>query len=237
MLLRVMEDQASSDQSIAFALLFNSLRLPRHVSGKSFRPGPEVDSHRCVDDIPGYDACVLGGDAFFGRSLVKHFAEQLGGALGPHLDQPLGTAIRVVALLQIAAALCRGDDLGIGAQRAEASVRLFAIVLDQLVAIRLAGPAVGERVLLNLASRRRAASGLRRLELIETRVSAVRLAQLHGFESLRHLDLSGTRVSRRAVQSLLAHLDRLESIVLKNTGLGWWSRLHLRLSHHRLTVS
>jgi hypothetical protein len=35
----------------------------------------------------------------------------------------------------------------------------------------------------------------------------------------------------------LAHLDRLESIVLKNTGLGWWSRLHLRLSHHRLTVS
>jgi hypothetical protein len=113
----------------------------------------------------------------------------------------------------------------------------FATVLDQLVAIRLSGPAVDDRVLLNLAGRRRTASALRRLELIDTRISSIGLAQLHGFESLRHLDLTGTRVSYHAVQSLLSHLDRLESIALRNTGLGWWSRLHLRLLHRRLKVS
>ena len=44
-------------------------------------------------------------DLSVGRSLVKHFAEQLDGALGPHHDHPFGPLVRLVALLQFAAAL------------------------------------------------------------------------------------------------------------------------------------
>jgi hypothetical protein len=113
----------------------------------------------------------------------------------------------------------------------------FATVLDRLIAIRLAGRRIDDRVLVNLAARRRTAAALERLELIDTQVTSVGLGQLQYFESLRHLDLSGTRVSRRAVQSILHDLRRLESIVLRNTGIGWWSRLRLRFSRRGLAVS
>jgi hypothetical protein len=113
----------------------------------------------------------------------------------------------------------------------------FATVLDQLVAIHLSGPRIDDGVLLNLSTGRRAILGLRRLELIDTRVTSVGLRQLHDWARLEHLDLSGTRAGRRAVAALVHELDHLRSIVLRNTGIGWWFRVWLRLSHRGVSVS
>jgi hypothetical protein len=113
----------------------------------------------------------------------------------------------------------------------------FGTVLDRLVAIRLAGPQIDDSVLLHLGTQRRTLVGLRRLALIDTQVTSVGLRELRHFDSLRHLDLSGTRVSRWDVQAFLQDHDQLETIVLRNTGIGWWSRMRLRFSRRGLAVS
>ena len=74
----------------------------------------------------------------------------------------------------------------------------FATVLDRVVKIRLAGAGVDDRTLLSVTSRRRVLAGLRHLELVDTAVSSVGLQNVQVFESLQHLDLSGTQVSERA---------------------------------------
>lgn len=112
----------------------------------------------------------------------------------------------------------------------------FATVLDRVVKIRLAGAGVDDRTLLSVTSRRRVLAGLRHLELVDTAVSSVGLQNLQVFESLQHLDLSGTRVSERVLDSLLADLPRLETLNLSRTGIGWWARTKLRLSRRDLKI-
>jgi hypothetical protein len=113
----------------------------------------------------------------------------------------------------------------------------FATVLDRVEAIRLSGPSIDDNVLLSVAARRRILAGLRKLELIDTNVTSVGLHQLHEFESLRHLNLSGTRVSLRAVQSLLQALPLLETLIIARTGIGWLSRTRLQFARRGLKVS
>lgn len=113
----------------------------------------------------------------------------------------------------------------------------FATVLDRIAAIRMEGPKIDDAVLLHLGAQRGMLAGLHRMELVDTHITSVGLRQLHGFDSLRHLDLSGTRVGRRAVNDLLHDLGRLESLALDGTGIGWWSRLRLRLAHRGLVIS
>jgi hypothetical protein len=112
----------------------------------------------------------------------------------------------------------------------------FATVLERLVRVRLAGPQIDDRVLVGLATRRHSLSALRRLELVDTQVTSVGLKQLHQFGALQHLDLSGTHVSPSAVKSLLDDLSHLESIVLRNSGVGWWPRVKLRWAHRKVKI-
>ena len=112
----------------------------------------------------------------------------------------------------------------------------FATVLDRIVKIRLAGAGVDDHVLLSLTSRRRVLAGLRHLELLDTAVSSVGLQNLQAFESLQHLDLSGTRVSESVLDSLLADLPRLETLNLSRSGIGRWARAKLRFSRRDLTI-
>jgi hypothetical protein len=112
----------------------------------------------------------------------------------------------------------------------------FATVLDRVATIRLSGRAIDDRVLLNLAGQRRILAGLRKLELIDTGVTSVGLQQFQQFDTLEHLDLSGTRVGVRAVESMVRALPRLETLVLRNTPIGWWSRMKLRWAHRKLNV-
>jgi len=104
----------------------------------------------------------------------------------------------------------------------------FATVLDRIVVLQLAGPTIDNRVLHDFATQRRALSGVRRLELTDTKVTSTGLSALHDCQSLRYLDLSGTRVRAQAVRALLEKLPSLETLVLDNTGIGWWSKLRFR---------
>lgn len=112
----------------------------------------------------------------------------------------------------------------------------FATVLDRVTGIRLSGPAIDDRVLLNLAGQRMVLSGLQKLELIDTGITSVGLQQLQAFESLRHLDLSGTDVGEQALESLVSDLPRLETLVLERTNLSWWTRRKLRRARRGLSV-
>jgi hypothetical protein len=79
----------------------------------------------------------------------------------------------------------------------------FAAVMDRLTTVRLSGPQIDDAVLVQLAPMLRRQGGLRTLALTNTSVTSVGLRQLHRCESLRHLDLSGTKVSAQAVSALL----------------------------------
>ena len=113
----------------------------------------------------------------------------------------------------------------------------FAVVLDKVVGIRLSGPKIDDRVILQLAGQRRMLAGLRKLALVDTAVTQAGLLQLRPFEMLRHLDLSGTSVNPVALDALLRELRLLETIVLEGTGIGWPARMKLRLKYRNLTIS
>ena len=113
----------------------------------------------------------------------------------------------------------------------------FATVQDRVVGVRVAGPRVDDGLLLRMGMQRRILAGLHRLELVDTKVTALGVRQLHDCHGLKHLDLSGTRVSLPTIEALLDKLEHLESIVLRNHGLGSWSRMKLQLSHRGLTIS
>lgn len=113
----------------------------------------------------------------------------------------------------------------------------FATVLDKVVGIRLSGPEIDDRVILQLAGQRRMLAGLRNLALVDTVVTHAGLLQLRPFEMLRHLDLSGTSVDPAALDALLRELRLLETIVLEGTGISWPARMKLRLKHRKLTIS
>lgn len=113
----------------------------------------------------------------------------------------------------------------------------FATVLDRVTAIRLSGPDINDNTLLNLAAERRILAGLKRLELIDTKVTPAGLQQLQEFESLTHLDITGTRAGPRVIEWLVRHLPQLESLVLRRTSIGWWSRMKLRMAHRGLSIA
>ncbi len=113
----------------------------------------------------------------------------------------------------------------------------FATVMDRLASVRLSGEQVDDEALLSIAPKLRRQAGLHHLALVHTRVTAVGLRELHRCENLREIDLTGTKVSSEAVAALLDALDRLEQLVLKDTGIGWAARLKLRLSHRDVDVT
>jgi hypothetical protein len=113
----------------------------------------------------------------------------------------------------------------------------FAAVLDKVVGIRLSGPKIDDRVILQLAGQRRMLAGLRKLALVDTAVTHAGLLQFRNFETLRHLDLTGTSVDPVALDALLRELRQLETVVLERTGIGWPTRMKLRLKYRHLTIS
>lgn len=113
----------------------------------------------------------------------------------------------------------------------------FATVLDKVTGVGLSGPRINDAVILQLTGQRRMLAGLRELSLVDTAITHVGLLNLRPFETLRHLDLSGTRVDPTALDALLAELTQLESIVLDRTGISWTARMKLRIKYRGVTFS
>ena len=109
--------------------------------------------------------------------------------------------------------------------------------MDRLAAVRLSGEQIDDAVLLSLAPKLRRQAGLHQLALVNTRVTAVGLRELHRCESLREIDLTGTKVGAAAIEALLKSLDRVERIVLTDTGLGIAARWKLKLSHRDVEIT
>jgi hypothetical protein len=117
------------------------------------------------------------------------------------------------------------------------SIGDFATVLERMVAIRLSGPAIDDELLIHLGGHRRSIAGLKRLELLNSKVTSVGLRELHNFDNLAHLDLSGTPITLQAVEALLEASPRLESLGLRDCGIPWRSRLGLRFRHRGVSIS
>jgi len=113
----------------------------------------------------------------------------------------------------------------------------FAVVLDKVVGIRLSGDKIDDAVLAELAAKRRLLAGLRKLELLNTRVTPVGLLKLRELESLRELDLNGTEADPLAIDAILRDLPRLETLGLDNTGISWPARMKMRLRYRNLTIN
>ena len=65
-----------------------------------------------------------------------------------------------------------------------------------------------------------------RLELPSCQLSDETALQLGAFQQLRHLDLSGTQITK-AMFELLEYLPALEAFDVSNTNIGWWARKKL----------
>lgn len=112
----------------------------------------------------------------------------------------------------------------------------FAVVLDKLIGIKLAGPKVTDAIIAELVGQRRMLAGLRKLALIDTAVTEVGLLRIRELDTLRHLDLSGTTVDADALDVILPALQLLETLTLDRTGVGWTTKMKLRVKFRNLTI-
>jgi hypothetical protein len=113
----------------------------------------------------------------------------------------------------------------------------FATVLERIIALVFEGPAINDAVLKEIGEAYRVLGSLQRLELLRTKVTPRGLVYIHRFESLREIDLNGTRTSLIAVELLLRDLPQLEAIGLEGSGLGWWAQSKLRMRYRNVRFS
>ncbi len=112
----------------------------------------------------------------------------------------------------------------------------FAVVLDKLTGIKLVGQQVDDAMIEQLVTRRRMLAGLRKLSLLDTAVTEVGLLKVRELDTLRHLDLSGTNVDAEALDVILPQLQLLETLTLDRTGVGWTTKVKLRVKFRSLTI-
>lgn len=113
----------------------------------------------------------------------------------------------------------------------------FATVLDRIVGVKLVGSQFDDSSLVQLRAQKRLLTSMRKLTLQNTSITSLGLEQLHAFEGVRHIDLTGTQVTAAAVEGLLADLPHLESLNITDTGVGWLARVKLRLAHRDVQIT
>ncbi len=112
----------------------------------------------------------------------------------------------------------------------------FAVVLDKLTGITLMGPQIDDAKIEQLVAQRRMLAGLRKLALIDTSVTEGGLLKVRELDTLRHLDLTGTVVDPDALDVILPQLKLLETLSLDRTGIGWTTKMKLRVKFRSLTL-
>lgn len=112
----------------------------------------------------------------------------------------------------------------------------FAVVLDKLTGITLTGREIDDAKVEALVSQRRMLAGLRKLSLVDTAVTEVGLLKVRELDTLRQLDLTGTTVDPEALDVILPQLQLLETLTLDRTGVGWTTKMKLRVKFRSLTI-
>jgi hypothetical protein len=113
-------------------------------------------------------------------------------------------------------------------ERMKHSVGDFAQLAVRLRVIRLQNSAADDGFLIFLAEKPPRAPFLLELSVAGTRITDKGLRRLTGFDLLRRLDLSGTRVTGRVVEATVESLPSVEWIGLTGVRVGWLSRWRLR---------
>jgi hypothetical protein len=102
----------------------------------------------------------------------------------------------------------------------------FAELTDSITAIRLENSQQAEAMIDLMIANRAALEKLIRLELPGCTLSDEGALQLAEFQQLHHLNLSGTQITKAALE-LVEALPALESFEVNDTGVGWWARRKL----------
>jgi hypothetical protein len=108
------------------------------------------------------------------------------------------------------------------------SVGDFAHLADRLRAIRLSGTAADDGFLIFLAEKPTRVPYLITLDVARTRITDNGLLALTGFDLLRSLDLSGTRITGSRVEVAIRSLPSLSRVGLAGSGVGCLSRLRVK---------
>ncbi len=102
----------------------------------------------------------------------------------------------------------------------------FAELTDSITAIRLENSKNAEPMIDVMIANRTALERLIRLELPGCQLSDATALQLATFQQLHHLDLTGTQITKAALE-LVEALPALESFEVTETNVGWWARRKL----------
>ena len=102
----------------------------------------------------------------------------------------------------------------------------FSYLADRLRHIYVRNMQDGDRFLKFLSDQK--LTYLAGLDVSGSRVSNDSLSLLADFEVMRWLDLSGTQIDRRTLQTIVDKLSSLVWVNVRNTRLGWLGRLFLR---------
>lgn len=111
----------------------------------------------------------------------------------------------------------------------------FALLTERVRHIYVRDMSDGDRFLEFLAEHRPVY--LMGLDISGSRLSTEGLRHLASFDVLNWLDVSGTDVSYRDLQTLVNKLPSLERINVRQTRLGWIARWHLRLGNPQLQIT
>jgi hypothetical protein len=112
----------------------------------------------------------------------------------------------------------------------------WAQVTDKLVGIGLRGIDNGDEVAKYLGEQSASLESLRWLDLSGSRLSDDGLLQLWQLRSLQRLDISHTPITARGLE-VLKSLRHLRAINLAGTSVWWWTRWRLRWRFPRLRLT
>lgn len=103
----------------------------------------------------------------------------------------------------------------------------FAQLTENVIGIRLEGSDKGDEFIQFIVKHHEDLNHLATLELPKCKVSDQAVLQLDVFQQLRHLDLSGTPVTKDATWIVDAIMG-LETLNLDRSGVGWWMKRKVR---------
>jgi hypothetical protein len=112
----------------------------------------------------------------------------------------------------------------------------FAELTDAIIGIRLENSPHAEQMVDVMMANQSALERLVKLELPGCLVTDQTAYNLTNFQQLSYLDLSGTQITKKALE-ILDYLPALKTFNVSNTNVGWWARrklasqLDLRAEH------
>ena len=173
---------------------------------------------------------------------IQHAFEQAQAYLRFRSDRRQWIAARMDEYLAVLALVERLDALGAEVETetmdwVRRSFGDFAGMTESIIAIRLANSPQAAEAIDALVSEQANLQALKRLELPGCPIGDADVWQLRVFRQLTHLDLSGTRVTSRAL-TLVDWLRALTALNVSGTSVGWLDRFRLnrKLRRRRAAV-